>query len=228
MDGTKGTGTKVGVIDSGVHVGHPHINGVAGGVSIDRDGRIADQEFTDLLGHGTAVMAAIQEKAPEAEYYAVRVFERELRTSARALEAALDWCFSNAMDAVNLSLGTTNEAHRRMFEDAAQRAETQGTVVFAAREADGIPCFPGSLPGVVGVEVDWECPRDSCTSRMVDGQLVLRASGYPRPAPGVPLRRNLHGISFATANACGILVGSGRLREMMPACWRRAGTGGAA
>lgn len=35
---------------------------------------------------------------------------------------------------------------------------------------------------------------------------VLRASPYPRPIPGVPLERNLNGISFAVANVTGVFV----------------------
>jgi hypothetical protein len=36
--------------------------------------------------------------------------------------------------------------------------------------------------------------------------LKMRASGYPRPIPGVPPERNLRGQSFAVANATGILA----------------------
>ena len=45
---------RIAVIDSGVHARHPHVNGVAGGVSIFPDGR-EEADFTDRLGHGTAV-----------------------------------------------------------------------------------------------------------------------------------------------------------------------------
>jgi subtilisin family serine protease len=56
----------VAVIDSGVNVPHPHLPGVAGGVALDLEGRESD-EYVDVLGHGTAVAAAIHEKAPTAE-----------------------------------------------------------------------------------------------------------------------------------------------------------------
>jgi hypothetical protein len=36
--------------------------------------------------------------------------------------------------------------------------------------------------------------------------LAMRASGYPRPIPGVPAERNLKGLSFAVANATGLLA----------------------
>lgn len=204
--GATGAGIRVAAIDSGVNPNHPHIGRVSGGVAVAPDGRVEPDVFSDLLGHGTAVMAAIQEKAPDAAYYAVRVFERELRTTARALLGGLDWCIENRMDVVNLSLGTVNPECAVLFEDAVRRAAAAGVSIVAARAAEGSPCYPGCLPGVVGVDVDWDCPR-ACYGCGVDsGQLVLRASGYPRPIPGVPQRRNLYGISFAVANACGFVV----------------------
>ena len=35
---------------------------------------------------------------------------------------------------------------------------------------------------------------------------LFRASGYPRPIPGVPREKNLAGISFAVANATGFIA----------------------
>ena len=61
------------------------------------------------MGHGTAVFAAIQEKAPEADLYAVRVFDDRLRTSVRALVAAIDWAAERGVRVVNLSLGMVRE-----------------------------------------------------------------------------------------------------------------------
>jgi hypothetical protein len=63
------------------------------------------------------------------------------------------------------------------------------------------------LPGVVSVDVDWDCPRDECRVVSVDDTGIrLSASGYPRPIPGVPPERNFSGLSFAVANADGLLA----------------------
>ena len=85
-----GCGVAVAVIDSGVNPEHPHVSRVAGGVRIKLSCDVSE-DFVDRLGHGTAVFAAIQEKAPGADLFAVRVFEDRLRTSVRALVAAVDW-----------------------------------------------------------------------------------------------------------------------------------------
>ncbi|MXX33767.1 MAG: S8 family serine peptidase, partial [Gemmatimonadetes bacterium] len=111
----RGQGVTVAVIDSGVNGGHPHVGAVAGGVRIELSGEVSE-DYVDRLGHGTAVFAAIQEKAPGAELYAVRVFTDRLKTSARALVAAIDWAAERRVRVVNLSLGTLREEHAAMLE----------------------------------------------------------------------------------------------------------------
>ena len=198
-----GKGVRVAVIDSGVHPQHPHIRAdrILPGIAILVDGTVlAGEEATlDRLGHGTAVTAAIQEKAPDAEILPVRVFHDALKTSARALAAAIDRSLELGADVINLSLGTVNPAHRQRFTELIARANERGTLVVAAREAQGQLCWPGALDGVLGVALDWDVPRE--TWRVDAG--ILYASGYPRPIPGVQQRHNLHGISFATAQASG-------------------------
>lgn len=193
---------RVAVIDSGVNPRHPHITRVSGGVCVQDDGTIEPGDYIDCLGHGTAVLAAIQEKAPAADYFAVRVFRTALRTSAANLLAALRWCIEQKMDVVNLSLGTVNPAHAEAFAQMVARAADAGMLLVAAREANGQPCYPGCLPGVISVGLDWDCPRDRY--RFEDA--VWYASGYPRPAEGIQPRRNVQGISFAVANMSGFVA----------------------
>ena len=207
-----GQGVTVAVIDSGVNPDHPHVSNVAGGVRIDLAGD-ASADYVDRLGHGTAVFAAIQEKAPGAEIFAVRVFEDRLRTSARALVAAIDWAAARKMRVVNLSLGTLREEHAGPLGGAVERLARAGGVVVAAAEADGRRWWPGSLPSTVGVVMDVAVPRESVEVRGAgsdeDGEergWLVAASPYPRPIPGVPVEANLKGISFAVANVTGIVA----------------------
>jgi len=199
-----GKGVRVAVIDSGVHAAHPHIAGVAGGITIGDE--IDEKNYSDIIGHGTAVMAAIKEKAPDADYFAVRVFYTSLRTTIDLLVRAIEWSIDNRMDVINLSLGTTNPSHRDRFTPLIDRALENGPVMVSARDADGTPALPGSLPGVIGVELDWDCPREMYYTKSTPDGLTLVASGFPRSLPGVPRTKNLHGISFAVANATGFVV----------------------
>jgi hypothetical protein len=106
-----------------------------------------------------------------------------------------------------LSLGTTNEAHREQLVAAVSAAQLAGVLVVAAAPQPEAQWLPGALPGVVAVDVDWMCPRDECHVSVDDeGKVTLRASGYPRPIPGVPVEQNVSGLSFAVANASGFVA----------------------
>jgi len=183
---------KIAIIDSGIHPGHPHVGEVVGGVEILPSGEGADT--IDRMGHGTAVAGAIREKVPDAELYAVKVFDRRLSANINVILRALDWCRRHGMDLVNLSLGTANPDHRQAFVEA-----IRGLVVVSAAGA-----LPGDLPDVIGVKADRDCPRD--VFRYHDGMFC--ASPYPRPIPGVSIDDNLQGISFAVANMTGLAARS--------------------
>lgn len=210
-----GRGVRVAVIDSGVHAAHPHVGGVVEGLRVTADGQI-DSDFVDRLGHGTAVAAAIKEKAPLADIIAIKVFDRALSTTTRALARAIEVAIDRDAHVINLSLGTTKPEYRAVLEAAVQLAAAARVAIVAAAPSPEEPWLPGALPDVVGVTLDWECPRDRYRSIVLDpGRCGFSASGYPREIPGVPPERNLKGLSFAVANVTGFaalaLEGRGRI-----------------
>lgn len=172
---------RIAVIDSGVHAEHPHVNGVAGGISFVSD------DYVDRRGHGTCVTAVIKEKAPDAEIYAVKVFDRRLEAPFKVLLAALNWAADQKVHLVNLSLGVNQPEHEKALGE------------FAAQHSSLLIVCPHALPGVLSVAADPACPRDQYRYR--DG--IFYASPYPRPIPNVPPEKNLHGVSFAVANITG-------------------------
>lgn len=198
---------RIAVIDSGVFPGHPHIcaGRLLPGVMIAADGSIdaGDGAAIDRLGHGTAVAAAIQELAPDADIVPIRVFRDGLRASALALSTAIAWAAGQGASVINCSLGTANPAHAALFAQAVADAGA-ARIVAPLAGPDAAPCWPGQCAGVIPVGLDWDLPRG--TVRVIDG--VHFATGYPRPIPGVAPRRNLHGISFATAQVSGLIAAS--------------------
>jgi hypothetical protein len=204
--GSSGRGVRVAVIDSGVNQRHPHIASLEGGICIGENAAVEEGDYSDYLGHGTAVTAAIQEKAPDAKYFAARLFQNSLRTSTEGLFNALDWAIAQRMDVINLSLGTRNAVHAPRFTAVIERALERGVLIVAARDADGDRCYPGSLPGTISVGLDWDCPRQRYRYEQTADGPVFYASGYPRSLPGMSRERNLNGISFAVANMCGFVI----------------------
>jgi len=177
---------RIAVVDSGVNPSHPHIVRVDDGASF-----CGDATHLDYLGHGTAVMAAIQEKAPHAEYAAVRIFHRALRTDLATLEAALEWSIDWVRDGgfINLSLGVR---HPGALSDLVARATSRGIALVTA--VGGV--------GSILADADATLARDRYEVR--DG--IYFAAPFPRPIPGLPPERNLSGVSFAVANVTGLLA----------------------
>jgi subtilisin family serine protease len=201
-----GKGVRVAVIDSGVHATHPHVQGVAGGVAIT-DAGIEHDDFIDRLGHGTAVTAVIREKAPTADIFAIKVFDRDLSTTGGALVVALQWARRHEARLVNLSLGTTNATHEPLLRRELDAANEAGVVIVAAGAESEKRWLPGSLAGVVSVTLDMALPREVCELTVeANGAVTASACGYPRPIPGVAPARNLMGLSFAVANVSGLIA----------------------
>ena len=201
-----GAGVRIAVIDSGINPDNPHIKGFAGGVAIADDGSEHD-DLSDRLGHGTAVAAAIQEKAPAAELYIVRVFTTTLTTRAANIAHAIEWAAEHGMNVANLSLGTTKPESADVLAAALESARAAHLRVVSVCSHKGARWWPGSLPGAIGVVVDEACARDEIRlDRDAEGNRVVAASPLPRPIPGVPPERNISGISFAVGNVSGFMA----------------------
>lgn len=190
---------RIAILDSGINPAHPHVGNVAGGVNISALGQFDD--FLDRLGHGTAVAGAIHEKAQAAQILAIKIFDKKLTATIDQLVTGIEWALLHDAQVINLSLGTTNPNHREKLTPVIESAIQAGVRVVSALHLNGVPCFPGSLPGVLGVEADASVPREEVR---ITGDRAI-ASPYPRPIPGLPQERNLSGISFAVANVSGYL-----------------------
>ncbi len=187
----------IAILDSGINPTHPHVAGVRAGWNASAGG-VAEDWF-DRAGHGTAVAGAIHSLAPGAELLAVKIFDGGLRTNIDAIERGIHWALSQGADLINLSLGSTNQAHAERLSAWVR----QGAVWISAARSGQDNAYPGSLPGVVGVEVDGDLERHACRA-LSDTRVA--ASPYPRQIPGVDRERNLSGISFAVANVSGIIA----------------------
>lgn len=200
-----GKGVRVAVIDSGVHASHPHVGGVVGGLAIREDGTVVD-DYVDRLGHGTAVAAAIREKAPDADLFVIKVFWTSLATDIATLTRGIEEAAARGARVINLSLGTAELQHEARLQAALAVAGQHGAMVVAAFDDQGTRWLPGSLADVVGAKADWTCDRFAYTVSAVDDRRLLLTSPYPRDIPGVARERNVKGVSFAVANATGFVA----------------------
>ncbi|MXY24904.1 MAG: S8 family serine peptidase [Acidobacteria bacterium] len=208
MVSTRSSEFSVGVIDSGIHAGHPHVGALVEGAGFSRDG-MTHEDVVDRLGHGTAVAAAIQDLAPAVQVCPLKVFDRTLDTSVEALVAAIERAASLALPLVNLSLGTTDGSCAAALAAAVRRANAAGAIVVAAGSDRSVDWLPGTLglEGVLRVELDWSYPRGTYAVAGPPDAPVFLTCGYPRSIPGVDPERNLKGLSFAVANMTGTAAG---------------------
>jgi subtilisin family serine protease len=203
-----GVGIRVALIDSGVNAQHSHVGFVAGGVglSLADDGTIQQhQDFSDRLGHGTALAGILRAKAPQVELYAVKVFNERLQVSFSVLEAALRWGIEHHMHVINLSLGTANAAYREQCLTLISEATAAGTIIVASSPAGQTNVLPAILPGVIGVANAERCGWGDYLY-IADDPIPFRAHSCPRPLPGPAQARNFQGPSFASAHVSALLA----------------------
>jgi hypothetical protein len=206
--GLTGRGVRVAVIDSGVNPQHPGIQNVSGGVAIGTGQSM--NPYVDSVGHGTAVLGTIQDKAPDAEFYVIKIYDRSLRTDINMLISALHWAIGDGADVINVSVGALSAAYYDRFIPVIRRANDTGSLVVAAAAVDSTPFLPGSLPGVIGVELDCTCPRHTFRMDPFHHSPRWLTSGCPRRLPGIAPRDKLRGLSLSVANMTGFVA---RARE---------------
>ncbi len=139
-----GRGVKVGVLDTGVDSGHPDIGrNVKGGM----DTISGTASARDDNGHGTHVsgtIAALRNGvgvvgvAPDASVYSVKVLDSRGSGKLSNLVQGMEWCVSQQIKVVNLSLSASKE--NQTFRDVVLAARRAGiTMVCAAGNSGPSP-----------------------------------------------------------------------------------------
>jgi subtilisin family serine protease len=190
---------RIGVVDTGLNPWHSHVRGQVAGcrMFLAPDGSVReDGDYRDLLGHGTAVAGIIREAFPDAEIFAVRVFDDDGTTypslvARGILRAAAEQCAF-----VNLSLSVAPGPGDDVLTIACADVLEAGCVLVASARPDRPGGLPASLPGVCVVTAD---DALSFGDVRIDAPLRLAAPGRPRDLDSLPREANLWGHSFACA-----------------------------
>lgn len=191
----------IAIIDSGVNPSHPHVQGVAGGLTfaLDPAGRpTATAGFEDRIGHGTAIAGIFKEKLPDARIWAVKIFQSDLTASSKLLFAALEWAIEADIKIIHLSLGTQRKQDRQPLARICQSAHQKGIIILAAARGYDDIVYPAVFKTVIGVYWNKTCGPGS-TIFHPDNPIDFGAWGYPRPLPGLDQKHNFRGNSFAVA-----------------------------
>ncbi|MBD9443956.1 S8 family serine peptidase [Pseudomonas sp. PDM04] len=146
---------RIGVVDSG-HSAAQRVQVVAGRrFALIEDGLAEGALLDDPLGHGSAVIEAIAQRAPSAVFCVAQVFDQRGVTSALQIATAIDWLIAQDVSLINLSLGLRQD--RPLLRTACAAAVARGIVLCASSPAQGEGVYPASYPQVLRVTGDARC-----------------------------------------------------------------------
>jgi subtilisin family serine protease len=216
-----GTGTKIGLIDSGCDTSHPLLRHVVRGVDLTRD-KDPQGWKSDELGQGThcagiiagspAASSDIIGCAPASE---VHVFKVVPGGHISDLIDALGQCIERRLDIVQI--GVSGEQFSELVAQKITEARLHGIAcIVGAGNSGGAVQFPGNVPGVLTVSAVGklgEYPQDTRHAQRALPQLIPYSGIYATNfgawgpqvglcAPGVAVVSSVPGGGYAAWDGC--------------------------
>jgi subtilisin len=153
--GSRGTGIRVCVLDSGIEANHPLVGRLDGAVALSVAGegevRLEKDIEGDLSGHGTANAGIIRSLAPECEIYSARVLGAGVTGAGAALLGGLSWAVEQGFEVINLSLSTRKRRFVEALHELADNAYFRRAVVVASAHNLTVESYPWRFSSVVSV-----------------------------------------------------------------------------
>jgi subtilisin family serine protease len=222
-----GRGVSVAVLDTGIDVTHPDLQG-----TVDRSIEIVpgtqgltcrevahDRPANELdpVGHGTACAGIIHALAPDARLVSVRVIGASAGGTGEQFVRGLQWVLdqkSPRLHLVNLSLGTLQDRFAVPLRRLVDQAYFEGVVLVAAGNNMGMPSYPAVFASLMAVDNE-SYPEPTTFEFRVGRRTELAARGIyvkaPKSGGGYQLWT---GTSFACPHITGLVA---RLLSLNPA-----------
>jgi subtilisin family serine protease len=161
-----GRGVQVAVLDTGIDVTHPDLQGVVeksvevvpwGNALICQDVPADRRNPTqlDAVGHGTACAGIIHQLAPEARLISVRVMSAGAGGTGDQFVAGLQWVLAQKaprIQAANLSLGTLQDRFAASLRRLVDQAYFDDVILVAAANNMGVASYPAAFASLIAVD----------------------------------------------------------------------------
>jgi subtilisin family serine protease len=165
LGGATGRGVCVAILDTGVDVTHPDLQGaILRSVEVLGQPQLRVQEVPatglsarqlDPVGHGTACAGIIHELAPQAQLISVRVIGAGAAGTGEQFVRGLQWVLSQCEpkpQVVNLSLGTMEERFAAPLRRLVDQAYANDIMLVAAANNMGVTSYPAQFASLIAVD----------------------------------------------------------------------------
>ena len=160
-----GRGVCVAILDTGIDVTHPDLEGaVVRSVEVLAQPQLRVQDVPvaelranqlDPVGHGTACAGIIHQLAPEARLVSVRVIGAGAAGTGEQFVRGLQWVLGQCepkAQVVNLSLGTLQERFAAPLRRLVDQAYANDVVLVAAANNMGAASYPAQFASLIAVD----------------------------------------------------------------------------
>jgi len=111
--------------------------------------------------HGTACAQIIKHYAPGAVIGSIKILDSKTHSGfVESLEAAVEWCLTNDVSLVNLSLGSTKSRDHKALKKIVDFSYDNGLIIVAASSNKDVVSYPASFANVIGVSLDSALTED--------------------------------------------------------------------
>lgn len=148
---------KIAVIDSGINRNLVRKEKLKDELMVDENNICREDtsvpQATDCL-HGTICALIIEKYCPDCIFSSIRILDHEGKGGIEKIEPALEWCYQNEINIVNLSLGTTHFKENEELNRLINKFAYKGLIIIAAISNIGYFTFPASFTNVIGVSTE--------------------------------------------------------------------------
>lgn len=162
----------VAIIDDGVNpAAYPFIGGLYKSLLLTEDDSVMEvqESSSERKTHGTFCAAIIKKYAPTAELISIKVIDPDRgKGTAQKVKIALEWCISNHVPLINLSIGSTCMAEQEIFRSVISRLIRENITLVCAMSNDERFSTLTDYTGVISVQQGVGVFEDQFYSRRSD------------------------------------------------------------